>query len=74
MKVKKKEDQSVDCLVLLRKGKKILTGENVETTFGAEAEGKTFQGLSHLVIILYIDTTPRHCCRYQEVLVDRRLI
>jgi hypothetical protein len=30
MKLKKKEDQSVDASVLLRRGNKILTGENME--------------------------------------------
>jgi hypothetical protein len=40
MKLKKKEDQSVDVLVLLRKGSKILTGANIETKHGAETEGK----------------------------------
>jgi hypothetical protein len=29
MKLKKKEDQSVDASVLLRRGNKILTGENM---------------------------------------------
>jgi hypothetical protein len=40
MKVKKKEDQSVDVLVLLRRGNKILTGGYMETKCGAETEGK----------------------------------
>jgi hypothetical protein len=40
MKLKKTEDQSVDALVLLRKGNKILTGGNMETKCGAETEGK----------------------------------
>jgi hypothetical protein len=31
MKLKKKEDQSVDTSVLLRKGNKILSGANMET-------------------------------------------
>ena len=40
MKLKKKEDQSVDAPVLLRRVNKILTGENMETKYGAETEGK----------------------------------
>jgi hypothetical protein len=36
MKLKKKEDQSVCPSVLLRKGKKIFTGGNVETKCGAD--------------------------------------
>ena len=38
-KLKKKEDQSIDALVLLRKANKILTGGNMETKYGAEPEG-----------------------------------
>ena len=41
MKLKKKEDQRVGALVLLRKGNKILMGANTETKCGAEPEGKT---------------------------------
>jgi hypothetical protein len=52
MKLKKKEDQSVGVLVLLRRGSKILTGANMETTCGAETEGKAIQGLSHQGIYL----------------------
>jgi hypothetical protein len=50
MKLKKKEDQSVGALVLLRKGNKILIGANGETKCRAETEGKTIQKLSHLGI------------------------
>jgi hypothetical protein len=48
MKLKKKEDQSVDTLILLRWGNKILTGGNMETKFGAETEGKTILRLPSL--------------------------
>jgi hypothetical protein len=48
MKPKKKEDQSVDASVLLRRVNKILTGENMDTKCGAETEGKAIQRLSHL--------------------------
>ena len=50
MKLKKKEEQSVGALVLLRKGNKILMGANMETKYGAETEGKAIQRLSHLGI------------------------
>jgi hypothetical protein len=50
MKLKKKEDQSVDTLILLRRGNKIpmegVTGANC----GAETEGMTIQRLCHLGI------------------------
>jgi hypothetical protein len=39
MKLKKKEDQSVGVLVLLRRGNKILMGANMETKCGSETEG-----------------------------------
>ena len=46
MKLKKKEDQSMDASVLLRMVNKIFTGVNMETKCGAETEGKTIQRLS----------------------------
>jgi hypothetical protein len=52
MKLKKKKDKSVDALVLLKKGNKILTGRNTKTHCGAETEGKATQRLPHLVIHL----------------------
>ena len=50
MKLKKKEDQSMDTLVFLRRGNKILMGGDTETKCGAETEGKTIQRLPHLGI------------------------
>jgi hypothetical protein len=50
MKLKKKEDQSVDTLVLLRRGDKIPMGGDTETKCRAEFEGKTIQRLPHLGI------------------------
>jgi hypothetical protein len=50
MKLKKKEDQSVGALFLLRMGNKILMGTNMETKCGAETEGKVIQRLPHLGI------------------------
>ena len=48
MMTKKKEEQSVDTLVLFRRGNKIST-EGV-TKCGAKSEGKTNQRLPHLRI------------------------
>jgi hypothetical protein len=50
MKLKKKEHQNVDASVLLRSGKKILTGENMETKCIAETQRKPVQRLPHLGI------------------------
>jgi hypothetical protein len=47
MKLKKKEDQSVDTSFLLRMGNKILMGGVTETKFGAEMEERTIQILPH---------------------------
>jgi hypothetical protein len=56
----KKEDQSVEASVLLRRGNKILKGGNMETKYGAETEGKAIQRLPNLGSIPYTDTKPRH--------------
>jgi hypothetical protein len=50
MKLKMKEDQSVDTLLLLRMRNKILMEGVTETKFRAEIEGKTIQRLPHLGI------------------------
>jgi hypothetical protein len=50
MKVKKKEDQSVDTLILLRRGNKILVEGVTETKRGTEIEGMTIHRLPHLGI------------------------
>jgi hypothetical protein len=50
MKLKNKKDQSVDTLILLKKGKKIPMEKVTETKFGAETEGMTIQRLPHLEI------------------------
>jgi hypothetical protein len=47
MKLKKKEDQSVDNSLLLRMGNKIPMEGVTETKFGAETEGSTIQRLPH---------------------------
>ena len=50
MKLKKKEGQSVDTLLLLRRGDKIPLEGVTETTCKAETEGMTIQRLPHLGI------------------------
>jgi hypothetical protein len=50
MKLKKKEDQNMDTLVLLREVNKIPMGGGTETICGAETKGKTIQRLPHLGI------------------------
>jgi hypothetical protein len=47
---KKKEDQSVDTLSLLRMGNKIPMEGVRKTKFGAEMEGMTMQRVPHLEI------------------------
>ena len=74
MKLKNKEDQSVDTCVLLRRGSKITTRENTKTKCGAKTEGRTIQRLPFLGIHPYTDTKPRHYCGCQEVHADRSLI
>jgi hypothetical protein len=46
----KKEDQSVDTSVLLRRGNKIPMEGITETKYGAETEGKTIWRLPYLGI------------------------
>ena len=50
VKLKKKEDHSVDTLVHLRSSYKIPTGGNTEIKFGTATEGKAIQWLFHLGI------------------------
>jgi hypothetical protein len=70
MKLKKKEDKSVNTLVLLRRGNKIPIGRDTKIKCGTETEVKTIQRLYHVGI----HTIPRHYCRCQQVLADRSLI
>jgi hypothetical protein len=50
MKLKKKEDQSVDTLILLRRGNKIPMERVTETKCEAETKGMIIQRLPHLRI------------------------
>jgi hypothetical protein len=52
MKIKKKEDQSVDTSFCLRMGSRIPMEGITETKFGAETEGGTIQRPPHLGIHL----------------------
>jgi hypothetical protein len=51
-KLEKKEDQGLDTLILLRRGKKITMERVTETKFIARTEGMTIQRLDHLGIQL----------------------
>ena len=74
MKLRKKEDQSVDASVLLRRRNKILTEGNMEAKFGAETEGKAIKRLPHLGIHPILVAKFRHYCGCWLVLVARTLI
>jgi hypothetical protein len=50
MKLRKKEDQSVDTSVLLRRGNKVSMGGVTDTKCEPESEGKAIQRLPHLGI------------------------
>jgi hypothetical protein len=50
MKLKRKEEQSVETSLLLRRGNKIPMEGVTETKFGAETEGRAIQRLPHLKI------------------------
>jgi hypothetical protein len=63
MKLKKKEGQSVDTSILLRRWNKIPMGGVIETKYGAETEGITIQRLTHLGIHPMNITKSRHYCR-----------
>ena len=74
MKLKKKEDQSMNASVLLKRGNNILMGGNMETKCGAETEVRAIQKLPHWGSIPYTITKPRHYCGCQEGFADRSLI
>ena len=67
-KLKKKEDRSMDTLVLLRRGNKIPMEGDTETKCGKKTEGKTIPRLTHWGSIPSADTKPRHYYRCQQVL------
>jgi hypothetical protein len=74
MKLKKKEDQSVDTLFLLGMGDKIPVEGVTETESGAETGGRTIQRLPHPGIFPETATKPIHYCICQQDFADRTLI
>jgi hypothetical protein len=74
MKLKKKEDQSVDISFLLRMGNKIPMEGVTEKKFGAEMEERTIQRLPHPGSIPYLTTKLRYYCICQQDFADRTLI
>jgi hypothetical protein len=74
MKLKKKEDQSVDTSLLLRMGNKIPMDGVTEARFGAEMEGRTIQRLSHLEIHPINNHQTQTPARCQQEPTDRSLI
>jgi hypothetical protein len=73
MKLKKKKDQIVHTLILLRRGNKIPMEGVTQTKCGTDTEGMTIQSPSHLGI-QYTVNKPRNSCGCQQVLSDRTLI
>jgi hypothetical protein len=69
VKLKKKEHQSVDASVLLRRGNKILTVGNMETKCGIDSDVKAPPGIRPI----YSHQTGFYC-GYRKVLVDGSLI
>jgi hypothetical protein len=70
MKIKMKEDKSVNFSLLLRRGNKILTGGYMETKCRVETEGKAVQRLPHSGI----HPKPLYYCSCWKVLSDLNLI
>ena len=75
MKLKKKEDQSVDTSVLLRRWIKMPMGGDTKMRYGAETKGRgAFRDYPTWGSIPCIVTKPRHYCKCQQVLADRSLM
>ena len=70
----KKEDQSVDTSILLRRGNKIPMEGVTETKFRAETEGTTIQRLPHLGIHPINNHQTQTLGRCQQEPADRSLI
>jgi hypothetical protein len=70
----KKEDQSMETLILLRRGNKIPMEAITETKFRVETEGMTIQRLVTWGSIPYTVTKPRHYGICQQDFADRNLI
>jgi hypothetical protein len=74
MKLKKKEDQSVDTSLLLRMGEKIPMEGVTKTKFGAEMEGRTTQRLPQPGIRPIISHQMQAQLHIQQDFADRTLI
>jgi hypothetical protein len=74
MKLKNKEDQSVDTLYLLRMWNKISMEGATETKIEAEMEGRTMQRLPHLGIYPINNHQTQTLGRCQQEPADRSLI
>jgi hypothetical protein len=74
MKVKKKKDQSVDTLFLLRMGNKIPMEAVTETKFGTEPERMSIQRLPYLGIHPINNHQTQILGRCQQEPADRHLI
>ena len=74
MKLKKKEDQSVDTLLLLKMGDKTPMEGVTETKFIAEPERMTIQRLPHLGIHPINNQQTQTLARCHQEPVDRSLI
>ena len=74
MMLERKEDQSMESLILLRRGNKVFMGRNTEKKCVRKPEGKAIQRLPTWGSIPYTDTKLRHYCVCQEVLADMSLI
>jgi hypothetical protein len=78
MKLKMKEDQNVDSLILLRRGNKIPMEGVTETKCGVETEGKAIHRLLHLGIhLIYNHQTQTllqmptsSCCQEPDIAVS----
>jgi hypothetical protein len=74
MKLKKKGDQSVDTLFLLRIGNKIPMERVTETNFGAETEGRTIHRLAYPEMHPINNHQTQSLCRFQQEPADRSMI
>jgi hypothetical protein len=75
MELKKKEEQSVDTLILLRRGNKIPMEGVTKTKCEAETEQMTLsRDCPTWGSISYTTTKLRHYCECQQELADRSLI
>jgi hypothetical protein len=74
MKHKRKEDQNMDALVLLRRVTKLLTGGNMERKWRVETEAKAIQRMPHLGILPIYSHQTRTPFVCGELLADGSLI